>query len=421
MNEELTRSELAVLEAIHKRGQATRADIGAVVGLGPAMAARLVARLQDAGMVRGAGRAIVAGPGRQAVLVEIHPDAAYVGGLDIGTDVIHCLITDAQGTPRAYREAPSSLLDGQSQREIISSLATILQEVAAEAGLTLDRLTAVGVAITGVIDREGGICLLRSNTPGWENFAVGPQLAARLHMPVVLEETARANGVAELQRGQAHGQRHFLYVDAGMAIGAAIMIDGQPLRAIHGMAGELGHMIVDPGGPLCRCGNYGCLQASASARALVARAHDLLQRGVFSTLSRNREPLALRAIAAAAEGGDKLAYNLLMQAGEHLGTAISMALNILGLDLVVMGGRLAQCSPIVLEAVVRMVRQRALAIVPWERRIVCSTLGSDAAALGAVLQALDHIFAVEPAASVTEASGFRTWGAEQALGRVSFS
>ncbi len=389
----LTRSELAVLDAIRRQGQATRADVGAAVGLGPAMTARLVARLQEAGVVREAGRAVVAGPGRQALLVEVHPAAACVAGLDIGNDVIHCLIADAQGAALAYQEAPSRLLAGQSQQEIVSSLVEIVYRVLHEAGQPREGLAAVGVAITGIIDSEQGVCLIRSNTPGWENFALGAALATRLERPVVVEETARAKAVAELQRGVARGQRHYLYVDAGTAIGAGIMIDGQPLRAIHGLAGELGHVIVDPNGPLCRCGNYGCLQASASARALVARAGDLLQRGVFSTLSGPRgETLTLREIASAAQEGDKMALSLLTEAGEQLGMAISMALNILGLDLVVMGGRLAQCSPVVLEAASRIVRLRALPIVPRERRVVCSTLGSDAAAIGAVLQALDRLF-----------------------------
>src|SRR5437763_1790607 len=98
----LSRSEVAVLDVIRRRGQITRTDVAAAVGLGPAMTARLVSRLQEAGLVREAGRAIVAGPGRQALLVEINPQVAYVAGIDIGSDVVHCLIADAQGRPRAY-------------------------------------------------------------------------------------------------------------------------------------------------------------------------------------------------------------------------------------------------------------------------------------------------------------------------------
>ena len=160
------------------------------------------------------------------------------------------------------------------------------------------------------------------------------------------------------------------------------MIDGQPFAGHYGVAGELGHVTIDPNGPLCRCGNRGCIQTSASARALVGQARDRLGAGAISSLSGVGETLTLADIAAAAANGDKMALGLLTEAGERLGEAIGMALNLLGLELVVAGGVLVHCSPVVLDAAARLVQLCVLPVVPHERRVVRSSLGSDAAARG---------------------------------------
>jgi len=401
---ELSRSELAALQTIRDHRQITRGDIAATLSLSQAMTARLITRLQATGLVREAGPTVSAGPGRQALLLELHPESAYVVGVDIGGEVLHVLVADAHGVARTYRETPSTLLTGKTQAEIVVAVADLVRDAVEEADVPLARIGAVGVAVTGIIDSDSGICLVRSNTPGWDSFPLAAYLSEALGLPVMLEETARAKSVAELRIGAAQGAEHFLYVEASLAIGASIVIHRQPFRGVSGLAGELGHIAVDPNGELCRCGNLGCVQATASARALVARAGELLHRGVYSSLSAVGGTLTLADIAAAAGSGDKMALELLTQSGERLGEAISMGLNLLGLDLVVMGGRLAQCSPVVMDAAQRMMRLRVLPLVSRERTLVHSTLGSDAAARGVAFQAIDWLL-TEPSARILDLIG----------------
>ncbi|HXT34686.1 MAG TPA: ROK family protein, partial [Chloroflexota bacterium] len=199
----LTRSEVAVLSAIYLGGQITRTDAAASVGLSVAMTARVVTRLQAAGLIREAGRGVVNGPGRQALLLEIDPSAAFVVGLDVGTDVVHILLADLRGTPVAYREVPSSLFSGRAQAEIIALLAQLARQAAREFGIAFGAVAAAGVALTGIIDSDNGECLLRSNTPGWEHFFLADQLGAELGLPVSLDETARAKSLAERRLGAA--------------------------------------------------------------------------------------------------------------------------------------------------------------------------------------------------------------------------
>jgi predicted NBD/HSP70 family sugar kinase len=345
------------------------------------------------GLVRGAGRTNLPRRGRQPHLLEVNPRAGYVAAVDIHTDVVQFFLADLHGEILARHTVPSAVFDGLSQERIVEVIASIVRERAAEASIAVEHIAALAIAIIGIVDSDAGRCLVRSSTPGWEDFDLASLLTDALDMPVFLEETARAKSVAELHAGAARGSQHFLYVEAGLGIGAGIVVDHRPYRGILGMAGELGHITIDPAGTLCRCGNRGCIQATASAHAVVARARELLDQGMYSSLSAIAGDITLSSIAAAAAKGDKLALSLLTDAGERLGEAISMALNLLGLDLVVMGGVLAECSPIVLDAARRTIRLRVLPLVVAERKLRLSALGSDAAGMGVILQAIDWLFA----------------------------
>lgn len=403
-----------MLSALHNAGSATRADLAEQVGLSPAMTARVAAQLKDLDLIREAGRGAVTGPGRQASLLEVNPSAGRVLGIDIGTEVVHLLITDFQGSPILYRELVSALFVGRTQPEILGLLVDLSVRVMAEAGLGREGVTAVGVAVTGIVDSDLGMCVIRSNTPGWDQFPIASALSVALRIPVVLEESARAKSLAERRLGAASAEAcpggSFLYVDAGPAIGAGLVVNGVPFRGVGGLAGELGHVTVDPGGVLCRCGNRGCLQATASARAVLEHAKDLLRNGVYSSLSGREASLTFAELAAAADEGDKLALGVLTEAGEHLGTAIAMALNLLGLDLVVMGGMLVRGGSVVLEAAQRVVRLRVLPVVAHPRLLVRGRLGSDAAALGVALQALDWLFATPNERIMQRTTGYNDAG-----------
>ena len=187
----LSRSQLAVLDAVRARGQVTRADVAAAVDLSTAMTARIVTSLQEAGLLREAGWSDVAGPGRHALLLELEPRAAYVIGADIGTQIVHVLVSDLQGVPLFYRETSCDLLAGCTRAEIVDRLAGLIREVACETGIPLPAVAAVGVSVTGIIDGERGRCLLRGNAPAWDDFPIGALLGAALRLPILLEEAAR--------------------------------------------------------------------------------------------------------------------------------------------------------------------------------------------------------------------------------------
>ncbi len=395
-NTRVVRSQQQVLGQIRRGGALTIREIRAETGLTHAAATAGVAALHQRGIVCPGSARPANGLGRPATTWTLRPDAAYVVGIDIGAQTVRVALLDMAAQPvHTDRMATAALLQQAPGGDAVSpALATLVQQTIAASPVPAARPSAVGIAISGLVDAVHGVCYSCANIPGWRNLHIGRDLSVLLGTDVLVDDSARAQALAEVRAGAARGARDFLFVNVGIGIGAALYVDGRLYRGPGGLAGELGHITVDERGPLCGCGNRGCAEALVGAAAVVARAQALLAEHTYpSLLVADDSPaasLTIERLAAAAAAGDKLAFQVLNDAGEHLGVAIAAALNLLGSPLVVLGGGIACSGEPFLDAVQRTVRLRSL---PPVARLVCiapSDLDDSAAAYGAGLAALDH-------------------------------
>jgi glucokinase len=210
----------------------------------------------------------------------------------------------------------------------------------------------------------------------------------RYKVPCIVEDSVRMAALAERQIGAATDLSDFVYIRIGMGIGACIFIDGEPYRGAGGSAGEFGHMTVDENGPLCFCGNNGCLSAMASCSAIIQAVSSALSKGVQSRVQEvsghqlNR--IHIEMILQAALENDSLAFRVLNDAAVHIGVGLADVVNLLNPAVVIFSGPLFQSDPqFMVEAIQRIVRQRALEKAANDVKLVVSSLGPDAAALGA--------------------------------------
>lgn len=207
-------------------------------------------------------------------------------------------------------------------------LADRLRSVLAEGASTMPTVIGVGIAVPGQVpDRDTGV--VTAPTIGWSAVPLGATVGALLQLPVLVENDVNALAVAELLYGLGTKHEHFLVVTIGQGIGAAVVSDGQVFRGANGGAGEIGHIPVDPTGPLCTCGNRGCLEALIGAEGLLARAE---QQGSTSNLG------TLADLHDAAAAGDLIARRLLGQAGQLLGRTVAGLVNVLDPEVVVVLG-----------------------------------------------------------------------------------
>jgi len=219
------------------------------------------------------------------------------------------------------------------------------------------------------------------------------RLAAKLQMPVFIDNDANAAALAERYFGAAQDVEDFVYVVANIGLGAGLVVGGQILAGASGYAGEAGHTTIDPDGPLCRCGNRGCWERLASQRALIERIEDAVRTGRSSRITSivKGGEITLPAILDAARDGDQVARQALAETGTYLGIGIANLVNLLNPQLVAFGGSLSLAHEFLMPAAQRVVDERAMGELRHAARIVVSALKADACVLGGVALVLHEI------------------------------
>lgn len=248
------------------------------------------------------------------------------------------------------------------------------------------RLVAVGVGCGGPLDAGTGVIHSPTNLPGWDDLPLGEILAARLGLPVTVENDANAAALGEWLFGRGRGLRHLVYVTVSTGIGAGLILDGRLYRGRTGNAGEVGHTSVKPHGPRCGCGNRGCLEVMASGTGMARRAGELFARDGGPDGSAGAPPVDAAELLARARAGDPVARMAWDAAMGYLGVGIANLVSVLDPELVILGGGVTRAGAELIDPV--------RAEVAWRARwfyhpglIVLSDLGDDVGLVGAAAAA----------------------------------
>ncbi len=351
----------------------SRADLAAATGLTRSAVSALVDLLVSAQLLVELAPAVAVRAGRPAV--PLAPARGTVVGLgaEINVDYIGVLAVDLAGEVLAEQTLAGDFRDSDPA-VVLRRLAALVGQVRAALAPEA-RVAGLCLALPGLVDRITGPLRLAPNL-GWQDVDVvalldpSPELEG---VPVRLANEANLAARAEARTGGA-GQS-FLYVSGEVGIGAAIVLDGEIFAGRHGWSGELGHTVVDQGGPRCTCGSFGCLEQYAGKDALLRAA------GIDLA-----EPVA--ALVAAADAGDPAALAALARGGQALGVALANFINLVDVESVVLGGVYAPLAPHLAASVVAELRDRVLA-APWQdARVLVASAGSNAAMLGAGIAVL---------------------------------
>jgi glucokinase len=255
------------------------------------------------------------------------------------------------------------------------------------------REVAVGIGAAGLIDVRRGV-LLSSPNLAWREVPLRERIRERFGLPVTVDNDATAGAWAESRVGASRDHEDSLFVGVGTGIGGGIVAGGRLIRGAYGLAGEIGHVIVEPDGPRCGCGNRGCWEQVASGLAISRAGRRAVEEHPDSAIARLAEGDPLRAtgelVTSAAREGDGVAVRILSEVGRRLGEGVAGLVNVLDPEIVVVGGGAAAAGELLLGAA-RHAFQEAVegADVRPEVPIVPAALGNDAGAIGAALLAIE--------------------------------
>lgn len=367
-----------VLETIWHRRKLSRADLARELGLSRSTVSEIVGGLLETGLIAEVG----AGPsrgGRRPTLLEFQDEAYVILGVDMGASHVAVALTDLRGRILAWHHQEHPVReDPAGTRPLITRLCDACLD---ERPGSRDRLVGIGIAVPSPVDPRYPDRLSAAVLPAWEGESGFGSLLARYHAPVFVDNDANLGAVAERWWGAGRGVEHFTYIKLATGVGAGLMIGGEVYRGATQVAGEIGHISIDPAGEPCVCGNRGCLTTFVSGAALVARAKALLPRFPGSALA--KADVTLEAIERAVEGDDPLAVKVVEEAAHHLGVAIAGLLNLMNPGAVILGGGLTRAGDHLLVPLREAVMRRTLVSSVAASEIRMSELGPRAIALGA--------------------------------------
>lgn len=301
-----------------------------------------------------------------------HYIAADIGGTHIRVGVY----TSENTTALAHQRSRSHA----QEPGVYDRLAEAIRAVWPKNG----HVAGIGLASPGPLDPHKGIILATPNIPEWVNFPLADKLSAEFGVPVRIDNDANLACLGEWKFGAGQGHEHVLYLTISTGIGGGVISHGRLIQGFHGLATELGHVTVDPDGPLCSCGFPGHIEAFASGPAIARYVNEQLLAGADSTMQAGPD-LTARQVAEAALRDDPLACAAFERAGQYLGLAVSNYLHAFDPSILIFGGGVAQVGDLLFKPFEESLRKRVFHPRYLENLIITrAALGDDAGLLGAL-------------------------------------
>jgi len=318
---------------------------------------------------------------------------SHILGIDLGGTKVLAAVLDRDGNIVARARAKTR--GWRDDEEVFHTITQTGHRALEKAAVDQDHLAAVGIGAPGPIDFDTG-CIIETANLNFKNFPLGPRVAEEFGRPTILENDVNAGVYGELKSGAAQGARDVLGVFVGTGIGGGLILNGALYRGFSKGAGEIGHMIVESGGPRCGCGNRGCLEAVASRTAITRDIRKAIKQGYRGTVSKrlstDTDQLSGKDLKAAYDSGDELVKRIMHRAARMIGIGIGSLLNVLGLELVVLGGGVVEAfGDDFVARVERSARDIAFEINSRDAKITRAALGDDAGVIGSAMLAREAL------------------------------
>ena len=308
----------------------------------------------------------------------------YVIGIDLGGTKISTAIANLEGKVQSLFVIPTEANLGE--KKVIENIVTSIEKVIVEAKSNLDEILCIGIGSPGVLDLAEGEIIASPNLP-FANFKIISELKKSFDIDFYLDNDANVATIGEYVLGAGKGKDNMVFVTVSTGVGGGAIVNGQLYRGNTSNALEVGHMTIDANGPICGCGNYGCLEALSSGTAIAKKANQALGSKVETSL-RKYDKVTSYEVFVEANNGDAVATEIIDTALNYLGIGIANIITMMDPAMVIIGGGVSNAGPSIFEKVKEVVKRRNFKVMSDNCEIVHAKLGTDAGVLGAVSLAL---------------------------------
>ncbi|MFI7287753.1 ROK family protein [Streptomyces anulatus] len=364
-----------VVRAVRMAGSLTQAEIARSTGLSAATVSNIVRELKDGGTVEVTP---TSAGGRRARSVSLSGDAGIVIGVDFGHTHLRVAVGNLAHQVLAEESEPLDV--DASSAEGFDRAEVLVKRLIEATGIGPDKVIGIGLGVPGPIDVESGTLGSTSILPGWTGINPSEELSGRLGVPVYVDNDANLGALGELVWGSGRGVKDLAYIKVASGVGAGLVIDGTIYRGPGGTAGEIGHITLDESGPVCRCGNRGCLETFTAARYVLP----LLQPSHGPGLTMER-------VVQLAREGDPGCRRVIGDVGRHIGSGVANLCNLLNPSRVVLGGSLAEAGELVLGPIRDSVSRYSIPSAARQLSVLPGALGGRAEVLGALALVLSEM------------------------------
>ncbi|MET8337163.1 ROK family protein [Streptosporangium canum] len=378
--------QATLLRLLRERAR-SRAELGDVAELSRSRLNLELDRLVELRLVEQAGLAASRG-GRRSGMVRLAATMRFAG-IDVGATSVDVAVTDGGLEVLGRASEPCDVRDGPVA--VLDRAVEMLAKLRGQGLFT--QLHGVGIGVPGPVSFREGMPVAPPIMPGWDRYPVRETLGQELGCPVVVDNDVNIMALGELHAGLAKQVDDFLFVKIGTGIGCGIVVDGKIYRGVSGSAGDIGHIRVDDAGPICACGNAGCLEAYFGGAALAREATAVAERSPYlGERLRRTGALTGEDVAAAAELGDAEAVRLIRDGGHRVGLVLAGLVSFFNPGLVIVAGGVARLGHLLLAEIRSVVYRRSLPLATGNLPIVLSELGDSAGVIGAARLCSDHVF-----------------------------
>lgn len=380
-----------LLRFLMKEGPLSKSDLSKRSGLTLPAVADIIEALEQYNLIKNIGET-KSNRGRFPTLYAIKEDALKIIGVAITSKNIAIVFYNILGKELVHHV--EELPHNTDPNYIINKITLLINGMLQTHDIDKSEILGVGVGMHGIVDYQQGIAVYPPHLH-WNNVPIKEMLENALHLPVLVDNDCNALTLAESWFGQAQEENSVIVINVDYGIGAGIMIDRKIFHGIDFGAGQIGHTIVDDNGPLCTCGNYGCLEALASETAILEQVQKRMKKG-FSTLlhdvKASPDLITITDIYQAMLSGDVLVTGILEEASRFVGIAVSTLVNIINPEKIILTGSLIQQIPETSYAtLVNSFHQHALKTNTNQLKIVKSDLTDHAIPLGAASQWINEL------------------------------